>query len=53
MKAPWNQQRRILRNIERVLGKAGKGITVEMRLVRHYPHPKMGNIRMLFILIIN
>ena len=51
--APWNQQGKILWNIERVLGKAVKGIAVEMDLGRHYPHLEFGNIRILLIFITN
>ena len=42
-KALWNQQRKILWNIKRVLGKAGKGKAVEMDPGGHYPHLDLGN----------
>ena len=48
-----DQQGKILWNIERVLGKAGQEIAVEMDLGRYYPHVELIKVRMLLILITN
>ena len=47
-KAPRNQQRKILRNIERALVKTGMGMAVEIDLGRHYSHLELENIRIFF-----